>query len=168
MHSLVVVLFNGAEQAETFRLDNRYGPVAELIDCAKVVEAVCDAKGQVHLQYRHTLAKDGAFIGGVWGALVGLLFLNPLMGIVAGAGIGAATGELGNIGIGSDFQNRLAQHLKPNTSALFIPVQNASADLLEKRLQSSGGHVLKTRLLPEDEKAMEAALEKITSAATAV
>ena len=26
---------------------------------------------------------DGALIGGVWGALIGFLFLNPLLGIVA-------------------------------------------------------------------------------------
>lgn len=167
MHSLVVVVFNGEERAEEFRINNRHEPVAELMDCARIVVAVCDAKGEVHLQYRHTLAKDGAFIGGVWGVLVGLLFLNPLMGIVAGAGVGAAVGELGDLGIGSAFQTRLAQHLKPNTSALFIPVPDTSADELEDLLQASGGTVLKTRLTPNDEKEMEAALEKILNTTSA-
>lgn len=168
MHSLVVVVFNGEERAEEFRIDNRNGSVAELVDCARIVVAICDAKGEVHLQYRHTLAKDGAFIGGVWGALVGLLLLNPLMGIVAGAGVGAAVGELGDLGIESAFQTRLAKHLRPNTSALFIPVPEASADTLEELLQPSGGIVLKTRLTPDDEKEMEAALEKILNTSVSV
>lgn len=59
----------------------------------------------------------------MWGALIGFLFLNPLLGIVAGAGLGAATGEVGDFGISHRFMNELATHLKPGSSALFIPLK---------------------------------------------
>ena len=92
MQSLIAVIFKeDMDRAEAYRVELRgREELAGLVDCSKMVAAVCDKEGKVHLQYTHALAKDGALIGGVWGALIGFLFLNPLLGIVAGAGLGAA------------------------------------------------------------------------------
>lgn len=159
MHSLIVVIFEEKDRAEEFRLDCRKNPAAEMVDCAKMVVAVREPGGEVHLQYNHTLAKDGAFIGGIWGALIGLMLLNPILGVVAGAGIGAGIGELGDFGIGKDFLSRLASHLKPGTSALFIPVPSALAGKVSQLLQSTDGIVLQTQLDTADEKELEHLLE---------
>ena len=95
MQSLIAVIFKeDMDRAEAYRVELRgREELAGLVDCSKMVAAVCDKEGKVHLQYTHALAKDGALIGGVWGALIGFLFLNPLRGFVAGAGLGAATGD---------------------------------------------------------------------------
>ena len=107
MQSLIAVIFKeDMDRAEAYRVELRgREELAGLVDCSKMVAAVCDKEGKVHLQYTHALAKDGALIGGVWGALIGFLFLNPLLGIVAGAGLGAATGEVGDFGISHRFMN---------------------------------------------------------------
>ena len=99
MQSLIAVIFKeDMDRAEAYRVELRgREELAGLVDCSKMVAAVCDKEGKVHLQYTHALAKDGALIGGVWGALIGFLFLNPLLGIVAGAGLGAATGEVDDL-----------------------------------------------------------------------
>lgn len=88
MQSLIAVIFReDMDRAEAYRVELRgREELAGLVDCSKMVAAVCDKEGKVHLQYSHALAKDGALIGGVWGALIGFLFLNPLLGIVAGPG----------------------------------------------------------------------------------
>ena len=85
MQSLIAVIFReDMDRAEAYRVELRgREELAGLVDCSKMVAAVCDKEGKVHLQYTHALAKDGALIGGVWGALIGFLFLNPLLGIVA-------------------------------------------------------------------------------------
>ena len=85
MQSLIAVIFKeDMDRAEAYRVELRgREELAGLVDCSKMVAAVCDKEGKVHLQYTHALAKDGALIGGVWGALIGFLFLNPLLGIVA-------------------------------------------------------------------------------------
>lgn len=73
MQSLIAVIFKeDMDRAEAYRVELRgREELAGLVDCSKMVAAVCDKEGKVHLQYTHALAKDGALIGGVWGALIG-------------------------------------------------------------------------------------------------
>ena len=153
MQSLIAVIFKeDMDRAEAYRVELRgREELAGLVDCSKMVAAVCDKEGKVHLQYTHALAKDGALIGGVWGALIGFLFLNPLLGIVAGAGLGAATGEVGDFGISHRFMNELATHLNPGSSALFIPLKKEAVDETLRALGNSDGVVLSTDLKLEDE-----------------
>ena len=90
-----------------------------------------------------------------------MLFLNPLLGAAAGAGIGAATGELGDFGIGKPFIRELASHLKPGSSALFIPVEEAFSEEVVRAVAASGGVVLHTALTHQDESELEAALDQV-------
>lgn len=165
MQSLVVVIFEDINRAEAFRLHCRTDQAASAVNCAKVVAVERDPEGKVHLQSTHTLAADGAVIGGAWGVLVGFIFLNPLAGILAGAGIGAGIGELGDMGIGKDFVKRLGEHLRPGTSALFIPVPTEDVENVETLLRSTGGIVLSTGLTAQDEKDLEATLQKLAERA---
>ena len=99
MQSLIAVIFKeDMDRAEAYRVELRgREELAGLVDCSKMVAAVCDKEGKVHLQYTHALAKDGALIGGVWGALIGFLFLNPLLGIVERTGDAPETRQLGAV-----------------------------------------------------------------------
>ena len=67
MQSLIAVIFKeDMDRAEAYRVELRgREELAGLVDCSKMVAAVCDKEGKVHLQYTHALAKDGALIGGV-------------------------------------------------------------------------------------------------------
>lgn len=157
MQSLIAVIFReDMDRAEAYRVELRgREELAGLVDCSKMVAAVCDKEGKVHLQYTHALAKDGA--------LIGFLFLNPLLGIVAGAGLGAATGEVGDFGISHRFMNELATHLKPGSSALFIPLKKEAVDETLRALGNSDGVVLSTDLKLEDEYQMEKLFEEMTA-----
>lgn len=164
MNHLVVVIFSGdVDRAASYAVELRNHPVSDKIDPARFVVAERDASGETHLQYRHFLTRDGAFVGGAWGILIGVLFLNPLIGAAAGAGIGAAAGELGDFGIGKPFVRELASHLKPGSSALFMPVDEAFVDIVTDALAPSGGVVMHTALTHKDESEMEAALDRIVS-----
>ena len=156
MQSLIAVIFKeDMDRAEAYRVELRgREELAGLVDCSKMVAAVCDKEGKVHLQYTHALAKDGALIGGVWGAL---------LGIVAGAGLGAATGEVGDFGISHRFMNELATHLNPGSSALFIPLKKEAVDETLRALGNSDGVVLSTDLKLEDEYQMEKLFEEMTA-----
>jgi uncharacterized membrane protein len=59
---------------------------------ALVVEQA--AEGRVHLPQALKLITAGAVGGGFWGTLVGLFFLNPLLGAAVGAGVGAGSWAL--------------------------------------------------------------------------
>jgi uncharacterized membrane protein len=63
---------------------------------------------------------------------VGLVFLNPLAGLVLGSTIGAGaaalTGSLIDYGINDHFIESLAETIPPNSSALFILVRKAQPE----------------------------------------
>jgi uncharacterized membrane protein len=56
-----------------------------LIDLQDAVFAVKDKAGKVKVHQPVNLTAAGALQGGFWGALLGLLFLNPLLGMAVGA-----------------------------------------------------------------------------------
>jgi uncharacterized membrane protein len=55
-----------------------------LLDLEDAVVAVKDKKGQVKLRQAVNLTAAGAVSGGFWGSLIGLIFLNPLLGLAMG------------------------------------------------------------------------------------
>jgi len=60
-----------------------------------------EAKALNLVQYR--ARQTGAVSGGFWGTLIGLIFLNPLLGMAAGATAGAISGALTDVGINDQF-----------------------------------------------------------------
>jgi uncharacterized membrane protein len=63
-----------------------------LIELGDAVVAVRQPDGHVKLNQLVSTTAAGAASGGMWGALIGLLFLNPLLGAAIGAGAGALSG----------------------------------------------------------------------------
>jgi uncharacterized membrane protein len=129
-----------------------------LVDLEDAVVAVKDAKGKVRLHQAVNLTTAGAVSGGFWGALIGLIFLNPLLGMAVGAGMGAASGALSDLGINDQFMKDLAANMQPGSSILFVLVRKATPDKVLEELKGTGGTILKTSLSHEDEAKLQAAL----------
>ena len=98
--------------------------------------------------------------GGFWGSLIGLMFLNPLLGLAVGASAGAVSGALTDVGINDDFMKELAATMTPGSSSLFVLLRNpvAAPDKVLAELKGTGGTILKTSLSHEDEAKIQAAL----------
>ena len=122
-----------------------------LLDLDDAVVAVRDDKGKVKLHQIHNMTAAGAVSGSFWGLLIGLFFLNPLLGLAAGAAGGAISGALTDIGIDDEFMKRLASELKPGSSVLFVLVKHFTPDKVLVELEGTGGRLLKTSLSHEDE-----------------
>src|SRR5262245_13340696 len=86
MSTLVVIEYDDMFKAEETRLRLRKMQKDYLIDLEDAVVAVKDQQGKVKLHQAVNLTAAGALTGGFWGALIGLIFLNPLLGIAVGAG----------------------------------------------------------------------------------
>ena len=99
MSTLIVVGYDDLYKAEEVRLKLRRLQSEYLIDLEDAVVAVKDAKGKVKLHQAVNLTTAGAVSGGFWGSLIGLIFLNPLLGLAVGAGAGAVSGALTDVGI---------------------------------------------------------------------
>lgn len=158
MSTLVVVSYDNAFQAEEVRLKLRKMQKDYLIDLEDAVVAVKNAKGKVKLHQATNLTGAGAVTGGFWGALIGLLFMMPLLGAAVGASAGAVSGALTDLGIDDNFMKNLASQMQPDGSVLFVLAHGATPDKVLEELQGTGGKILKTSLTHEDEAKLQAAL----------
>jgi uncharacterized membrane protein len=158
MSTLVVIGYDDVYKAEEVRLKLRKLQSEYLIDLDDAVVAVKDAAGKVKLHQAVNLPAVGAVSGGFWGTLVGLIFLNPLLGLAVGAGAGAVSGALTDVGINDKFMKDLAETMTPGSSALFVLVRKVTPDKVLEQLQGTGGKVLQTSLSHEDETKLQASL----------
>ncbi len=158
MSTLVVVGYDDQFKAEEVRLTLLKLQKDYLIDMEDAAVAVKDAKGKVKLHQAVNLTAAGAVSGGFWGALIGLIFLNPLLGMAVGASAGAVSGALTDVGIDDRFMKDLATSMKPGSSVLFVLVRKSTPDKVLDHIKGTGGKVLKTSLSHEDEAKLQAAL----------
>ena len=161
MSDLIVVSFDDDAtafemRAELVKLQKEY--LLEMEDVVVVTRSLDD---KVQLHQAANLTALGAASGGFWGLLIGMMFLNPLIGAAIGAGAGALSGNMTDIGINDDFMRGLGQRLKPGTAAVFVLARKFTTDKVIERLGEfrAKGHVLQTSLGHDDEATLRAALE---------
>jgi uncharacterized membrane protein len=169
MATLVAIGYDDQTTAEEAR-QTVQGLESELIIQADQVAAISrDPSGKYHVTTTHggASAGGGAAWGGFWGLLFGLLFFVPFAGLALGAGMGALFGHLGEKGIDKQFQEQVRDHLKPGTSALFMVIEQVTADKATAALSNYGGTVIKTSLSDEDTKRLQEALTPAETAGAA-
>jgi uncharacterized membrane protein len=91
--------------------------------------------------------------------------LNPLFGFAIGAGAGAISGALSDVGIDDGVMKKLAETLKPGTAALCVLIRSMTADKVVEEIQKFGGTVIKTNLSHEDEGKLRQALASVQTTA---
>jgi uncharacterized membrane protein len=155
---LYVIGYDDPFKAEEVRLKLLKMQKEYLIDMEDAVVAVKDQQGKVKLHQAVNLTAAGAVSGGFWGSLIGLIFLNPLLGLAVGAASGAVSGALTDVGLDDNFMKQLAATINPGSSVLFVLVRHATPDKVLQELQGSGGKVLKTSLSHDDKAKLQAAL----------
>jgi uncharacterized membrane protein len=158
MATLVVIDYESEMKAEEVRLALLKMQKEYLIDLADAVVVVRDEKGKVRLRQLYNLTAAGAASGGFWGALMGLLFLNPLFGFAIGAAAGAISGALRDVGIDDGFMKSLGETLKRGTAALCVLIRHMTPDKVVEELQKFGGTLIKTNLCNENEAKLREAL----------
>jgi uncharacterized membrane protein len=161
MSDLIVVAFKDEAtafemRAELVRLQKDY-----LMEMEDVVIVTRTDGGEVQLHQAVNLTASGAVGGGFWGALVGLLFLNPLIGAAVGAGAGALAGRASDIGINDDFMRDMGKSLDKGGSAVCVLVRKMTADKVMERLSAfkSRGRVVQTSLSHDAEAQLRGLLE---------
>ena len=158
MSTLVVVAYPNEFQAEEVRLRLLKMQQEYLVDLEDAVIAVRKEDGKIKLLQLHNLTGAGAVSGGFWGLLIGLLFMNPLLGAAVGAGAGAISGALADVGINDEFMKQLGQNLKPGGSMLFILFRSITLDKALQELKGTGGTIIQTSLSHEDEQRLRDAM----------
>jgi uncharacterized membrane protein len=159
MSDLLVIGFDDEHTAFEMRAALAKLQKEYLIEMEDVVVVTKDEKGKVKLHQAVNLTAAGAVGGTFWGMLIGLIFLNPLVGAAIGAGAGALSGKLRDIGISDNFMKELGETLTAGTSALFVLVRKATPDKVLEQLKHFKGKVLQTSLTKDKEEELRQVLE---------
>jgi uncharacterized membrane protein len=164
MSDLIVISFEDEQTAFALRAELAKLQQEYLIEMDDAVVVTKDDKGKVKLHQAQNLTAAGAVGGGFWGTLIGMIFLNPLLGAAVGAGAGALSGALTDIGISDDMMKSFAESFKPGCSALFVLVRKATGDKVLAGLSefTGKGKVLQTSLTKDKEEDLRKVIEGTT------
>jgi uncharacterized membrane protein len=95
--------------------------------------------------------KKGAIGGGLFGLLLGLIFVVPLLGVAIGATAGAVLGSLNDVGISDGFIRDVREKVTPGTSALFLLSSDAVYDRISTEFKDYPAELISTNLSDEQE-----------------
>ncbi|MCG6931200.1 MAG: DUF1269 domain-containing protein [Desulfofustis sp.] len=162
MSNLVVITFEDESTAFEMRAELAKLQKEYLIEMEDAVVVTKNEEGKIKLHQAVNLTAAGAAGGSFWGMLIGLIFLNPLVGAAVGAAGGAISGALSDIGINDKMMKEMADSFKPGCSALFVLVKKATPDKVLERLNkfAGKGKVFKTSLAKDSEEALRKVIEK--------
>jgi uncharacterized membrane protein len=174
MSELVCIAFKDSSTADRVLNELRAMEKDYVLDLEDAVIVVRDMDGKVHLKQCVDVfggaTKQGVALGMLWGGLMGLLFMNPLAGllgsIAGGAGGGAVTtaaneyGLLSDYGIPDKFIKNLGSTISRGTSAIFLLIRSADQDALLARISRYEGTILQTSLSSEQEEKLRTALTR--------
>ncbi|MFF5788928.1 DUF1269 domain-containing protein [Streptomyces sp. NPDC012693] len=111
-----------------------------------------DADGRTHVDTTSRIVGVSAASGALWGAIFGILFLLPGLGLLTGAALGGLVGRLSKSGVDDRFRQQVGDLLKPGAAAVVIMASKVTDDKFTMAMRPHGGTVLKTSLSDEDEK----------------
>ncbi len=111
-----------------------------------------DKDGKSHVDIPQKIVGAGAASGALWGMLLGMLFLVPVVGLALGGMMGALFGKLGKSGIDDQFRAQVSSMLEPGKAAVVIMASKVTEDKFADRIKPFGGKILKTSLSDEAEK----------------
>jgi uncharacterized membrane protein len=162
MSNMWVVTFNdekGVEKMLTALAEWQRQKLIKVDDAATMVRR---ADGKVKIKHAENLVGKGALGGAFWGALIGLVFLNPVAGAAIGSGVGAVIGrrkgkKQAEAGIDPKFVKEVSEGIKPGMSAIFAYTQQGVVEKLLPQLKQYNGTLIQSSLTPEDEEVVREA-----------
>lgn len=166
MADLVEIAFSSEAEAEEVRQKLLKMQAEYLIELEDAVIAIKQPSGHVKLNQLMNPTAAGAASGTLWGGLIGLIFMMPLVGAAIGAASGALGGVLSDVGINDQFMKTAAQSLQSGQAALFLLIRKMTTDKVLAALEGEGGTVIRTSFDETKETALREALGRHTSQAS--
>ena len=158
MSTLVAIAYPDLGTAEQVRQELIQATKEHLVRLEDAVIVEHQADGKIKLHQAMSTTGAGAAGGALWGGLIGLIFLAPLLGMAVGAASGAVGGKMADVGVNDDFMKDLGAKLQPGGAALIALGSTDARDKLIDRVKSYGGEVIQTSLSSDAEQHLRAAL----------
>ncbi|MFC4786523.1 DUF1269 domain-containing protein [Nocardioides sp. MAHUQ-72] len=123
----------GAQHAESLLEGAQADHLVRIVDHA-VISWPLGAKHPT-MQHGREETKRGAGWGALWGLLVGALFTVPVLGVAAGAALGAFSKATQGLGITEEQLELIRGEVVEGTSALFVVTEEGNLDRVAERFR---------------------------------
>jgi len=164
MNHLIAVAYPDVATADQVRRELIQATKEHLMSLEDAVIVEHRSDGKIKLHQAMSTAGIGAAGGAMWGGLIGLIFLAPLVGMAIGAASGAAAGAMSDVGVDNKFMKELGARLGPGGAALILLGHAEARDKVLERVAPYGGEVIQTSLSKDDEENLRAALGNTAAA----
>jgi uncharacterized membrane protein len=114
----------------------------------------------VKVTQTHSQTRKRVTAGGGVGLLAGVLLGGPIVGLVAGVSLGALSENMREKGLDDKAVHDVADHLKPDTSALFLMAHDVQQEAILERVSLFKAELVTTTLPEEKAEALRKALEE--------
>jgi uncharacterized membrane protein len=158
MSTLIAIAYPDVATAEQVRQELVEATREHLADLQDAVVVEHEPGGKIKLRQARSTTGTGAAGGALWGGLIGLLFLAPLLGMAFGAAGGALGGKMTDVGVDDNFMKTLGARLEPGTAALILLGSTQARDKVIQRISPYGGEILQSSLSEEAEQQLRDAL----------
>jgi uncharacterized membrane protein len=158
MSNLIAIAYPDEATAQEVAATLRELQKERTIQCEDMVVAIRKDDGKLKLRQTVSTTGAGAAGGALWGGLIGLIFLMPLLGMAIGGATGAAGGAMTDYGIDDKFMKELGAGLTPGSAVLFVLVRESTPDKVLPRISQFGGDVVHTSLDAETEQVLQESL----------
>src|SRR5215216_1003397 len=146
MSTLVAIAYPDAATAEQVRQELIQATKEHLVRLDDAVVVAHGPDGKIKLHQAMNATATGAAGGALWGGLIGLIFLAPLVGMAVGAASGALGGKIADVGVDDTFMKDLGEKLEPGSAALIALGSSDARDKLIDRVKGYGGEIIQTSL----------------------
>ena len=158
MSNLIAIAYPDEATAHEVAATLRELQKEQTIQVDDLAIAVRNDDGKMKLKQSVSTSGAGAAGGALWGGLIGLIFLAPLLGMAIGGAAGAAGGAMADYGIDNKFMKELADRVPGGGAVLFVLVRASTPDKVLPRISQYGGDVIHTSLDSETEQMLQDAL----------
>jgi uncharacterized membrane protein len=163
--TLLAIAYPDAATAERVRAELVQATKEHIVDLEDAVVVEHQPDGKIKLHQAISTAGAGAAGGALWGGLIGLIFLAPLLGMAIGGATGALAGKVTDAGVNDDFMKTLGAKLPAGGAALIALGRSDAPQRVVDRLKPYGGEVIQTSLDEEAEERLRVALGEAAPAA---
>jgi uncharacterized membrane protein len=160
MPNLVVITFEGEDEADKVREAVRQLQKRDLISLDDSAVVVKDANGKI--QVRNEVdrgVKVGAIGGGLLGLMLGFIFF-PLGGLIIGTLGGALVGQMTDLGVDQKFVKDVEASLAPGSSAIFLIVRSGDPNAALTALRPFKGTLYHTSFSTDTEENLRRVLSR--------
>ena len=164
MSNLVAIAYPDVDTAHQVMTTLGELQIERSLELEDAVIVTREEGGKVKLHQARSTTGAGAVGGAMWGGLIGLLFLAPMLGMVVGAASGGLTGKMTDVGVDDTFLKELGEKLEPGMAAVIVLVHRSTPDKVLPAIQGFGGTVLQSSLDDEAEARLREALQVQTAA----